>query len=336
MGGRAAWPRRTRAGRRGAGARRDPEDPRLVGDGQAAVGRGHARAGVPLKVVLLGSAPLLMQQGLTESLAGRFEVLRLPHWSFAEMRAAFGFSLDQYLFFGGYPGAAPLVARARSAGRATSLDSPDRDDDLARRPAADARGQAGAAAAAVRARLPLLGAGAVVHEDARPAAGRRQHRRRSRTTSICSAGAGMVTGLPKFAGDSRPPARLEPQAAGAEHRADDARSRACRSTRRAPTASSGAAWWSRPSARTSPTPPPAASASSSTGATATARWTSSSGPGGACHGHRGEERPRARDAFPGMAAFAEAFGPARALLVGGDGIPVEEFLSRPARHWVLE
>lgn len=64
---------------------------------------------VPLKVILLGSAPLLIQRGLTESLAGRFEVLHLPHWSYAEMRAAFGWTLDQYVFYGGYPGAAPLV-----------------------------------------------------------------------------------------------------------------------------------------------------------------------------------------------------------------------------------
>jgi predicted AAA+ superfamily ATPase len=63
----------------------------------------------PLKVVLLGSAPLLIAQGLTESLAGRLETLRLPHWSFGEMRQAFGWSLDQYLYFGGYPGAAPLI-----------------------------------------------------------------------------------------------------------------------------------------------------------------------------------------------------------------------------------
>lgn len=67
-------------------------------------------AGTPLKVVLLGSAPLLVQKGLTESLAGRFEVIRVPHWSFAEMRDAFGWSLDQYLYFGGYPGAAELIA----------------------------------------------------------------------------------------------------------------------------------------------------------------------------------------------------------------------------------
>jgi len=68
-----------------------------------------SRARRPLKVVLLGSAPLLMQQGLTESLAGRFEIVRLPHWSYAEMQAAFGLSLEQYLYFGGYPGAAPLI-----------------------------------------------------------------------------------------------------------------------------------------------------------------------------------------------------------------------------------
>lgn len=67
-------------------------------------------AGLPLKAVLLGSAPLLVQRGLTESLAGRFEVIRLSHWGFAEMRAAFGWELDQFIYFGGYPGAAPLVA----------------------------------------------------------------------------------------------------------------------------------------------------------------------------------------------------------------------------------
>lgn len=63
----------------------------------------------PLRVVLLGSAALLVQQGLNESLAGRFELIRAPHWSFAEMRDAFGFGLDQFIYFGGYPGAAGLV-----------------------------------------------------------------------------------------------------------------------------------------------------------------------------------------------------------------------------------
>ncbi|WP_291380853.1 ATP-binding protein [Demequina sp.] len=69
------------------------------------------RTGVPLKVVLLGSAPLLIARGLTESLAGRFEVLHAPHWSYSEMRDAFGFTLDDYIYFGGYPGAARLMGK---------------------------------------------------------------------------------------------------------------------------------------------------------------------------------------------------------------------------------
>jgi uncharacterized protein len=63
-----------------------------------------------IKVVLLGSSPLLIQKGLTESLAGRFELLRIPHWSYAETREAFGFSPEQYIYFGGYPGAAGLIS----------------------------------------------------------------------------------------------------------------------------------------------------------------------------------------------------------------------------------
>ena len=63
----------------------------------------------PLKVVVLGSASLLISRGLTESLAGRFELLHLPHWSYSEMRSAFGWNLEQYLYYGGYPGSAPLI-----------------------------------------------------------------------------------------------------------------------------------------------------------------------------------------------------------------------------------
>jgi predicted AAA+ superfamily ATPase len=68
-------------------------------------------ANLPLRVMLLGSAPLLVRQGLSDSLAGRFEVIRVTHWTFAEMRDAFGWDLDTYLFYGGYPGAARLVKR---------------------------------------------------------------------------------------------------------------------------------------------------------------------------------------------------------------------------------
>jgi len=64
---------------------------------------------LPLHVIILGSSQLLMQQGLTESLAGRFEIIPITHWSFAEMRDAFGWDVDRYLFFGGYPGSAGLI-----------------------------------------------------------------------------------------------------------------------------------------------------------------------------------------------------------------------------------
>lgn len=63
-----------------------------------------------IKVLLLGSSRVMLEKGLSESLGGRFEEIRMTHWSYQEMRECFGFSLDQYLFYGGYPGAAELVS----------------------------------------------------------------------------------------------------------------------------------------------------------------------------------------------------------------------------------
>ncbi len=68
------------------------------------------RKKIPLHVVLLGSSPLLIHQGLTETLTGRFELLHVTHWSFAEMSSAFGWTFEQYVIYGGYPGAAQLVS----------------------------------------------------------------------------------------------------------------------------------------------------------------------------------------------------------------------------------
>jgi predicted AAA+ superfamily ATPase len=65
--------------------------------------------GLNIKVILLGSSRLLIQKGLTESLAGRFEIINLGHWSFPEMEQAFGWSVQQYIYFGGYPGSALLI-----------------------------------------------------------------------------------------------------------------------------------------------------------------------------------------------------------------------------------
>ena len=68
-----------------------------------------SRNRINLKVVLLGSSRLLLRKGLTESLAGRYELIRMPHWSLQEMQEAFGVTLDQYIYFGGYPGPAHLI-----------------------------------------------------------------------------------------------------------------------------------------------------------------------------------------------------------------------------------
>lgn len=62
-----------------------------------------------VRPLLLGSSALLVQRGLNESLAGRFFLHRCPHWSWPECRDAFGWALDQWLYFGGYPGAAALA-----------------------------------------------------------------------------------------------------------------------------------------------------------------------------------------------------------------------------------
>lgn len=67
------------------------------------------RAKDPLRVILLGSSALLLQRGMQESLAGRFQLTHCPHWSFPECRQAFGWTLDQFLFYGGYPGAVPFA-----------------------------------------------------------------------------------------------------------------------------------------------------------------------------------------------------------------------------------
>jgi len=67
------------------------------------------RENFPIQVIILGSSSLLIQKGLSESLAGRFFLYRCPHWTFSEMEQAFSWDLEQWVFFGGYPGAAPFI-----------------------------------------------------------------------------------------------------------------------------------------------------------------------------------------------------------------------------------
>jgi predicted AAA+ superfamily ATPase len=62
-----------------------------------------------LTCILLGSSSLEIQKGLSESLTGRFQLIRIPHWNFAESRLGYGLSFDDFLHYGGYPGSYQLI-----------------------------------------------------------------------------------------------------------------------------------------------------------------------------------------------------------------------------------
>jgi len=62
-----------------------------------------------IRLLVLGSSALLLQKGLSESLSGRFFLHKMSHWSYGECREAFGWNLNQWIYFGGYPGAAIFI-----------------------------------------------------------------------------------------------------------------------------------------------------------------------------------------------------------------------------------
>lgn len=284
----------------------------------------------PLRVVLLGSAPLLIAQGLTESLAGRFETLRLPHWSLSEMREAFGWSLEQYLYFGGYPGAAPLIkdpARwsryisdslietsiSRDVLLLTRVDKPA----LLRRLFELACRYSGQILSYTKMLGQLQDAG--------------------NTTTLAHyldllAGAGMVCGLPKYAGDA------------ARTRGSSPKLQVLNTALM--TVTTGMSLEEAKSDREFH----GRLVESAVGA-----HLANAAAAGECElfywRERGQEvdfivrsrnrlvaievkSGRAPQAHAGTAAFTAAFKVRRALLVGGDGISVEDFLGRPVSDWI--
>ncbi len=289
-----------------------------------------SRKRCPLKVVLLGSAPLLIAQGLTESLAGRFELLPLSHWSFPEMRAAFGWSLEQYLYYGGYPGAAPLIddperwARyvldslietsiSRDVLLLTRVDKPALLRQLFEL-ACRYSGQ-------ILSYTKMLG----------------QLQDAGNTTTLAHylellAGAGMVCGLPKYAGDQARSRASSPKlqvlntalmtvAAGLtleEVSADpEFRGRLVESAVGAHLANAAQRgecrlyYWRERNQEVDFI------------VRAGRRLTAIEVKSG-----------RSPQAHPGTAAFVAAFKPQRTLLVGGDGITLEDFLTQPVSHWI--
>jgi uncharacterized protein len=284
----------------------------------------------PLRVVLLGSAPLLIGQGLTESLAGRFETLRLPHWSLSEMREAFGWSLEQYLYFGGYPGAAPLIKDPARWSRyiADSLieTSISRDVLLLTRvdkPALLRRlfELACRYSGQILSYTKMLG----------------QLQDAGNTTTLAHyldllAGAGMVCGLPKYAGDA------------ARTRGSSPKLQVLNTALM--TVTTGVSLEEAKSDREFH----GRLVESAVGA-----HLANAAASGECElfywRDRGQEvdfivrsrnrlvaievkSGRAPQAHAGTAAFAEAFKVRRTLLVGGDGVPVEDFLGRSVSEWI--
>ena len=284
----------------------------------------------PLRVVLLGSAPLLIARGLTESLAGRFEVLHLRHWGFAEMRAAFGWSLDEYLFYGGYPGAAPLIGEPARWARyiADSLIETSISRDVllltrVDRPALLRRlfELACRYSGQVLSYTKMLG----------------QLQDAGNATTLAHyldllSGAGMVTGLAKYAGDQARQRGSSPKLQVLNTALLSAQAGLTLNEARA-----DHEFWGR-------------LVESAVGA-----HLSNAAATGECELFYWRERnhevdfvvkagrhltaievksSRAPQAHPGMAAFATAFKPKRSLLVGGDGIALDEFLSRPVADWV--
>ena len=283
-----------------------------------------------LKVVLLGSAPLLVAQGLTESLAGRFEILRLPHWSFSEMRAAFGFSLDQYLFYGGYPGAAPLIRQPQRWARyiADSLIETSISRDVLLLTRVDKP--------ALLRRLFELACRYSGQSLSYTKMLGQLHDAGNATTLAhyldLLGGAGLVAGLQKYAGDVARSRGSSPKLQVLNTALLTAQSGLTLAEARA-----DGEFWGR-------------LVESAVGA-----HLANAAGAGECLLYYWRERNqevdfvvkagrrlaaievksgRAPQAHRGTAAFAAAFKPQRSLLVGGDGIELGEFLSRPALHWI--
>lgn len=285
---------------------------------------------IPLRVVVLGSAPLLVRRGLGESLTGRFEVLHLPHWSFPEMKEAFGWSLDQYLFYGAYPGAAPLIGRPNRWARyiLDSLVEPTISRDVLLLSRVDKP--------ALLRRLFQLGcsySGQILSYTGMLG----QLQDAGNTTTLAHyldllAGVGMMVGLQKY---SNAPVRRRGSSPKLQILNTALMTAACGLTLKE--ARMDGQYWGR----LVESAVGAHLANASAGGTIEVYyWRHRSrevdfvvraGRGVAAIEVKSGKR---RDSLPGMAAFDAAFQPGRKLLVGGDGIELEQFLSRPVEHWV--
>ncbi|MCY3957281.1 MAG: ATP-binding protein [Chloroflexi bacterium] len=284
----------------------------------------------PLRVVLLGSAPLLVQRGLTESLAGRFEILRLPHWSFAEMQAAFGWSLEQYLFYGAYPGAAPLVHQHDRWSRYI------RDSLIETTIARDVLLLSRVDKPALLRRLFELGctySGQILSYTKMTG----QLQDAGNTTTLARyldllAGAGMLTGIQKYAGGA-----ARRRASSPKLQVFNTALMTALSGLTLPEACADRGYWGRLVESAVGTHLANAAAA---GEVQVFYWRDRNREvdfvvrAGRRLAAIEVKSGRARKSKPGLEAFASAFHPDRTLIVGGDGLGLEQFLSTPVTNWV--
>ena len=283
-----------------------------------------------VKTVLLGSAPLLIGRGLTESLAGRFETLPIPHWSFPEMQTAFGWDLKQYLFYGAYPGAAPLIKQpfrwSRYIMDALVETTVARDVLLLSR----------VDKPALLRRLFELGcaySGQMLSYTKMTG----QLQDAGNTTTLAHyldllAGAGVLTGLPKYAGDTARRRGSSPKFQVFNTALITAQSGMTQAE-----AFADREFWGRLT-------------ESAVGA-----HLLNASVGGVCELFYWRERNREVDfvvrrgrklvaievksgrtttSLPGMESFAKLFKPDRLLIVGPGGISLERFLAKPVGYWI--
>ena len=287
---------------------------------------------LPLRVVLLGSAPLLVQRGLSESLAGRFEILHLPHWSFSEMRAAFGFTVEQFVYFGGYPGAASLVGD-HARWRRYLLDSLI-ETTLAR----DVLLLTRVDKPALLRRLFELGcrySGQVLSYTKMLG----QLHDAGNTTTLAHylellSGAGMLTGLSKYSGKA-----VRSRASSPKLQVFNTALLTAQSGLTPIEARADGEFWGR---LTESAVGAHLANAAACGQCELLYWREGNlevdfvlRAGRVVVGLE-VKSGRAPLAHSGLGTFSEAFKPKRTLLVGGDGIPVEEFLSRPVSDWLKQ
>ena len=283
-----------------------------------------------VKAVLLGSAPLLIGRGLTESLAGRFETLHMPHWSFPEMQTAFGWDLKQYLFYGAYPGAAPLIKQPFRWSRYII------DSLIETTVARDVLLLSRIDKPALLRRLFELGcaySGQILSYTKMTG----QLQDAGNTTTLAHyldllAGAGVLTGLPKYAGDTARRRGSSPKFQVFNTALITAQSGMTQAEAFADREFCGRL----------------------TESAVGAHLLNAAG-GGACELFYWRERNREVDfvvrrgkklvaievksgrtttSLPGLESFAKFFQPSRMLIVGTGGISLERFLSEPVGYWI--